>query len=283
MRVQFDCTRLAGQQLPDQFLQALRFALDALQVCGASGGVLLGQRQGDAQARQWRAQFVGHVCQQALLCLYPRLQLCGHAVEVARQLVGFIAAAHAHRQPCIQFTAGQAARGELQLRSDRLARRTREAGIDYDIFSDPSRPSQAWLLDLMPILIAAAQWRWLQTALTQRARLFDAILHDVYGPQKTLKKGIIPPELVFSDPTYLTPCRDILPKAGPLRFYAADLARDDNGLWRVIDSHTETLAGLGFAVANRVIHSHVVGDVMRGCNATSMLISGMMGSPPSLS
>ncbi|MCB1506056.1 MAG: circularly permuted type 2 ATP-grasp protein [Hyphomicrobiaceae bacterium] len=164
----------------------------------------------------------------------------------------------------------QMSRGELQLRSDRLARRTREAGIDYDIFSDPSRPSQAWLLDLMPILIAAAQWRWLQTALTQRARLFDAILHDVYGPQKTLKKGIIPPELVFSDPTYLTPCRDILPKAGPLRFYAADLARDDNGLWRVIDSHTETLAGLGFAVANRVIHSHVVGDVMRGCNATRL-------------
>ena len=50
-------------------------------------------------------------------------------------------------------------------------------------------------------------------------------------------------------------------------FYAADLARGQDGKWRVIDNHTETLAGIGFALANRVVHTHVAGDLFRECNA----------------
>ena len=45
------------------------------------------------------------------------------------------------------------------------------------------------------------------------------------------------------------------------RFYAADLARGADGKWRVIDNHAETLAGTGFALANRIVHTHVAGDL----------------------
>ena len=50
-------------------------------------------------------------------------------------------------------------------------------------------------------------------------------------------------------------------------FYAADLARGDDGQWRVIDNHAETLAGIGFTLANRVVHTHVAGDIFKDCNA----------------
>ncbi len=156
---------------------------------------------------------------------------------------------------------------ELKRRSEHLHRRVRETGIDFDIFAHPTQPAQNWRLDLAPVLISPKEWRWLEQALTQRARLMDAILRDIYGEQRLMREGLIPPELVFADPTFLRPCVGVLPQSGPLRFFAADLARDHNGQWRVIDNHSETLAGIGFAVANRVVHSHVAGDWFRRCNA----------------
>ncbi|MGL4395210.1 MAG: circularly permuted type 2 ATP-grasp protein [Hyphomicrobium sp.] len=159
---------------------------------------------------------------------------------------------------------------ERMVRALRMDRRVRETGIAYDIFSDPNAPSQRWQLDLAPIIISKAEWRWLEAALDQRARLFTALLDDLYGDQRVLRDGIVPPDLVFSDATFLRPCQGILPKALGLQFYAADLARGADGQWRVIDNHTETLAGVGYALANRVVHTHVAGDLFKHCNGVRL-------------
>lgn len=155
-------------------------------------------------------------------------------------------------------------------RSDRIDRRVRDTGIAYDIFADPSKPVQRWQLDLFPIVISSAEWQWLSAAIEQRALLFNAVLGDIYGEQKLLRNGLIPPELVFSDGSYLLPCLSIQPKGGFLKFYAADLARGTDGRWRIIDNHTETLAGVGFALANRMVHTHVAGDIFKQANAVRL-------------
>ncbi len=155
---------------------------------------------------------------------------------------------------------------ERQTRSARLDRRVRETGIAYDIFSDPHKPRQRWQIDLSPVIFSHAQWSWLETALVQRARVFDALLGDIYGAQALMRDGIIPPELVFSDSSFLQPCQGVVPNNGALQFYAADLARASDGQWRVIDNHTETQAGVGYALANRVVHGHVTEDLFKTCN-----------------
>ncbi len=155
-------------------------------------------------------------------------------------------------------------------RARRMDRRVRETGIAYDIFADPTKSAQRWQLDLVPLIISNAEWQFLEAALIQRARLFDRLLADIYSGQDTLRQGLVPPELIFSDPAYLRPCQSILPGAGPLQFYAADLARDGDGTWRVIDNHTETNAGIGFALANRVVHTHIAGDVFKTSNGVRL-------------
>ncbi len=175
-----------------------------------------------------------------------------------------------HWQPLV--TSLQAlSPAEREARVQRLDRRLQDTGVAYDIFSDPHKASRGWQLDLMPIVLSSGEWSWLQTALTQRAHLFDAILADLYGPQALMRAGLLPPELVFADATFLRPCLGVLPDAGHLQFYAADLARDADGRWRVIDNHTETLAGIGFALANRVVHTHVAGDLFKQVNATRLV------------
>jgi uncharacterized circularly permuted ATP-grasp superfamily protein len=127
---------------------------------------------------------------------------------------------------------------EQAQRADRLNRRVREMGIAHDIFADPTQPGKRWDVDLVPLIFASEQWRALEMALIQRARLLNAIVADTYGEQRLMREGLIPPALMFSDSAYLSACQDIQPATGHVQFYAVDLAREANGDWRVIDNHT---------------------------------------------
>jgi len=170
------------------------------------------------------------------------------------------------------FVTGLSAlsRAEMKTRSANLHRRVLETGIAFDEFADPNSASQPWRLDLMPLCFSQSDWKRLESGLKQRAALFDAILGDIYGPQELIRSGLIPNELVFSDWAYLRPCIGKLPPKGELRFYAADIARDAQGNWRVIDNHTETLAGIGFALANRVVQSQISADLFKSANAVRL-------------
>ena len=51
------------------------------------------------------------------------------------------------------------------LRMEQLNARVRETGIAYDLFSDPASTTQPWRVDLVPLIIPAAEWRGLERAL----------------------------------------------------------------------------------------------------------------------
>ena len=152
-------------------------------------------------------------------------------------------------------------------RTARLDREVRETGLAHDIFADPDAPAQQWRLNLAPLILPAEQWAWLERAIAQRARLFNLVLADIYGQQDLMRRGLVPPAVIFRDPAYLRQCQGIVPAGGHLQFYAADLARGPDGLWRVIDSHAETPAGLGYVVANRMMHADVVDEIFADCKA----------------
>lgn len=152
-------------------------------------------------------------------------------------------------------------------RIDRINHRVREVGIAHDVFADPSRNVQPWRLDLIPLIFPADVWDHIEAAVIQRARLLEAVLKDVYGSQSLLKQSLIPSQLVFSDPAYLRACQSIEPKSGRIQFFAVDLTRAQDGSWRVVDTHVETPAGIGYALANRTVLTHVSGDMFSAAKA----------------
>jgi uncharacterized circularly permuted ATP-grasp superfamily protein/uncharacterized alpha-E superfamily protein len=153
------------------------------------------------------------------------------------------------------------------LRLEQINAKVRETGIAHDLYADPGSLAQPWRIDLVPLIIPAEEWRWLERALVQRARLTEALLGDLYGPQRLLASGAIPHQLVLSDPAYLRPCRNLTPARGFIQFLAADLARSPDGRWRVIDTHAETPAGIGYALANRMVHTNIAGDIFAAAKA----------------
>ena len=177
---------------------------------------------------------------------------------------GHVAAAH--WSPLLASLEAYSHEQRLE-RIERINMRVRETGIAHDLFADPSRNVQPWRLDLMPVLLPPAEWARIETAVVQRARLIELLLADIYGPQRLMKRGLVPPTLVFADSSFLRAVHGLAPTAARLQFLAVDLARGPAGSWRIVDTHTETPAGIGYALANRTVLTHVCGDIFSASRA----------------
>lgn len=127
---------------------------------------------------------------------------------------------------------------------------------------DEQRP--AWSFDLLPLIIPEQEWASIEAGLSQRARLLDLILRDLYGPQRLIADGTVPPGLVFNNPEFLRPARHLMPEDRPhLHVYAADLVRLADGRWRVFADRTQTPAGIGYALRNRSIMARTFPEAFR--------------------
>lgn len=134
---------------------------------------------------------------------------------------------------------------------------------DLQSRADSGAAGRPWPLDALPYLADAEEWRLIERGLLQRARLLNAIVADFYGPQLLLRKKGLPPALVFANPGYLAPCCNYEARGGiHLHLLAFDLGRSPDGQWRVLGSRTETPAGFGFALQNRIDTAHLLPDLL---------------------
>ena len=132
-------------------------------------------------------------------------------------------------------------------RTQRLEHVALEEGVSRLL---PGAPPDRWQFDPVPALLPETEFAGLEAGLIQRARIFDAMLCDLYGPQLLLRQGVLPPALVYGNPGFLRPCCGQL-GPGLLQFYAADLLRGPDGAWRVLADRTGRPEGVGHAFENR--------------------------------
>ena len=139
-----------------------------------------------------------------------------------------------------------------------------ENGVTYNVYADPTGTDRPWALDALPLVLTADEWRGIEQGVQQRAMLLNAMLADLYGSQRMLSEGIVPPELVFGHPNFLWPCHGIKPLDDNwLPIYAVDLARAPNGGWWALSDRTQAPSGAGYALENRHITARVLPDVLR--------------------
>jgi uncharacterized circularly permuted ATP-grasp superfamily protein/uncharacterized alpha-E superfamily protein len=153
---------------------------------------------------------------------------------------------------------------QLVQRQALLARQIQENGVTYNVYADPKGADRPWELDLLPHVIAADEWRQLSAGIAQRARLLNAVLADLYGPQRLISEGLLPAELVFGHNNFLWPCQGIVPPENAfLHLYAVDLARTPDGRWWVTADRTQAPSGAGYALENRTIVSRAFPELYR--------------------
>src|SRR5271163_2990749 len=156
---------------------------------------------------------------------------------------------------------------ELGRRWARAERRIRENGMTYNIYGDPLGASRAWQIDVIPLLIAADEWRYLESGIIQRAQLLNLVLEDLYGAQSLIANGHFPAALLYANPAFLRPLVGVrVPPHSYLHMLAVDLARSPDGQWWVLADRTQAPSGSGYALENRTIVSDVLLDLFRTSN-----------------
>lgn len=136
---------------------------------------------------------------------------------------------------------------------DRLARDERIGGTGRS----------RWRVDPIPLVFDAGHWADLQEGLEQRARLLDAILTDLYGERRLLRRDLLPADLFLGHDGYLLPAHGItIPGPRQLPVAGTDLVRGPDG-WLVVTDRTQAPAGIGYALANRRLVTRVMEPLFR--------------------
>lgn len=156
---------------------------------------------------------------------------------------------------------------ELEQRRSSAERRIRENGITYNVYGDPLGANRPWQIDLVPLLIPAEEWRYLEAGVIQRAQVLNLLLQDLYGPQHLLRDGHFPAALLYGNPAFLRPLVGVpVPPHSYLHMLAVDLARSPDGQWWVLADRTQAPSGSGYALENRTVVADLLPELFRDSN-----------------
>ncbi|MDX2109570.1 MAG: circularly permuted type 2 ATP-grasp protein [Verrucomicrobiota bacterium] len=159
----------------------------------------------------------------------------------------------------------------LRKREEQLRRMIQEHGITFNVYGDPKGSFRPWTMDLVPAILTAEEWPWLEEAIKQRVRLLNILLDDCYGRQRALHDGAIPPALIFGNPLFLRPCVGLLPKECTyIHLYTADLARSSDSRWWVLADRVDSPSGFGYTLENRQLSRRILPDVFRQLRVQSL-------------
>jgi uncharacterized circularly permuted ATP-grasp superfamily protein/uncharacterized alpha-E superfamily protein len=119
--------------------------------------------------------------------------------------------------------------------------------------------------DLMPLVIGGEEWARIEQGLTQRVRAWNLFLRDIYSGQEILKAGIVPYEIVYSDPNFHRGCAR-LPgvTAAYLQLTAFDLQQNTRGQWMVTEDHLGVADGASYALKKRQIMRQIAPRLFDG-------------------
>ncbi|KRQ31188.1 MULTISPECIES: circularly permuted type 2 ATP-grasp protein [Mycobacteroides] len=147
---------------------------------------------------------------------------------------------------------------DLAARADALGRAFIDQGITFSL-SGQERP---FPLDLVPRVIAAAEWSRLERGIAQRVRALEMYLADIYGDQEILRDGVIPRALVTSCEHFHREAAGINPPNG-VRIHVAgiDLVRDAQGTFRVLEDNLRSPSGVSYVMENRRTMARVFPDL----------------------
>ncbi|KKB07311.1 circularly permuted type 2 ATP-grasp protein [Devosia chinhatensis] len=156
---------------------------------------------------------------------------------------------------------------ELAARFERADQYLRDAGVFYRKYDGAEGKERAWPLAHIPLLIDETDWTAISSGLTQRADLLERIVADIYGDNRLVQEGLLPPELVAQNGEFLRPMVGIRPVNGHfLHFCAFELGRGPDGAWWVLGDRTQAPSGAGFALENRVATTRALSDIYGDMN-----------------
>ncbi len=130
----------------------------------------------------------------------------------------------------------------------------RRIGITFAVYGEAEAQERLIPFDVLPRIIAGAEWRRLEAGLTQRVNALNAFIADVYGAREILRAGVVPDDLVFRNPAFRPEMSgQPVPHGIYVHVAGIDVVREGADTFYVLEDNVRTPSGVSYMLENREI------------------------------
>ncbi len=144
--------------------------------------------------------------------------------------------------------------GELQDRKQASEQALLNLGITFNVYGDESGIDKVWPFDILPRIVEAGDWDYIERGLKQRIQALNLFIDDIYHSQKIVKDGIVPDHLIQSAQNFLSPCEGLNPPNGVwCHITGTDVVRDSDGQLYVLEDNLRCPSVVSYVLENRAV------------------------------
>jgi len=134
----------------------------------------------------------------------------------------------------------------------------RRLGITFAVYGAAEANERLIPFDLIPRVISAAEWRFLERGIEQRVRALNAFLHDIYHRQEIVRAGRIPSAMVNGNAAFLPQMMGFDPPRGVYsHIIGTDIVRTAEDGFCVLEDNLRTPSGVSYMLENRETMMHL--------------------------
>lgn len=140
----------------------------------------------------------------------------------------------------------------LEARSRQAEFFFRRMGITFAVYGEANASERLIPFDIVPRILSASEWLLLEAGLVQRVAALNLFLKDIYGAQECIRAGIIPADIVLTNPhfrpemTGRRPPQDVW-----VHIAGVDLVRTGEDAFYVLEDNARTPSGVSYMLENR--------------------------------
>lgn len=176
----------------------------------------------------------------------------------------------------------------LEARSKQAELFFRRMGVTFAVYGAVDANERLIPFDIVPRIVSASEWLLLEAGLVQRVAAINLFLKDIYGPQECIRAGIIPADIVLTNPCFRPemagqrPPQDIW-----VHIAGVDLVRTGEDGFYVLEDNVRTPSGVSYMLENREMMMRLFPDLFSEYPVrpvetyTDMLLSTLQASAPS--
>ncbi|MDX2222343.1 MAG: circularly permuted type 2 ATP-grasp protein [Rhodospirillaceae bacterium] len=151
----------------------------------------------------------------------------------------------------------------LQARTTEAELLYRRGGITFAVYGDAEGEERIIPHDIVPRVLARAEWDLLARGLEQRVRTLNRYLNDIYGPGECLKAGVVPEELVWQNPAFRPEMVGVpVPHGIYVHIAGIDVVRIDPETFYVLEDNARTPSGVSYMLHSREVSMRLVPELV---------------------
>src|SRR5262249_42715291 len=137
-----------------------------------------------------------------------------------------------------------------------------QMGVTFNVYGERAGVEKIFPFDLVPRIVAAAEWNRIERGLKQRITALNLFIQDLYHKQKILKDRVLPAEVVLASKAYRKQCIGFNPPRGIwCHVTGTDLVRHRDGQIYVLEDNLRCPSGVSYVLENRAVMKSIFPQV----------------------